>query len=128
LDLILQRFESQSLIWEAHERTTPPSDLEDLKMRMRPSRRSRLLLLLAFLCVGIYACDYLSVRYRIAKNREPFGVVKIQRYYAVRQKDGKTEFLFLEPETQQCVHSLFPHLGCNPCWYVKRRKVKRIDM
>jgi hypothetical protein len=106
----------------------PPSAREDLKGKMRPSRRRRRWLLPVLLCGGVYACDYLSVRYRIAKNHEPFGVVKIQRYYAVRLKDGKTEFLFQEPEAQRCVHSLFPHFGCNPCWYVERRKVKRTDM
>jgi hypothetical protein len=107
----------------------PPSALEGLKRKMSPSRRRRLwLLLLVLLCVGVYVCDYLSVRYRILKNRDPFGVVKIQRYYAVRLKDGKTEFVFQEPETQGCVHSLFPHFGYSPCWYVKRRNVKRIDI
>ncbi|HVN81464.1 MAG TPA: hypothetical protein VMW38_20915 [Terriglobia bacterium] len=96
---------------------------------MGASRRrwSRLSLFL-FLCVGFYICDYLSVRFRIPKNRDPLGVVKIRRYYAIRLKDGKTEYAFQEPETQVCVNSLLPHMGYNPCWYVKRNNVKRIDM
>lgn len=77
--------------------------------------------------VLLYAGDYLSVRYRIP-NREPLGVVQIQRYYAVRQKDRKTEYYFLDPETRQCVHSLFPQLGFSPCWYVSRKTKQEIDM
>jgi hypothetical protein len=87
----------------------------------------RVLLFAAMALLMVYAGDYLSVRYRIP-NREPLGTVKIQRYYAVRQKDRKIEYYFLDPENQQCVHSLFPHFGGNPCWYVSRHTKKEIDM
>ncbi|HZO99820.1 MAG TPA: hypothetical protein VFD30_05985 [Terriglobia bacterium] len=83
-----------------------------------------ILLLLAI----FYAGDYASVRWPILKRRNPFGVVKIQRYYAVMKKDGKPDFYFDQPENQTCVHSLFPHLGYVPCWYLNRRRVQRIDM
>ena len=76
----------------------------------------------------LYLGDYLSLRYRVPKSRSQFGVVKIQRYYAVGLKSGKTEFMFLAPQNQVCVHSLFPHFGDSPCWYLSRRKVKRIDI
>jgi hypothetical protein len=87
----------------------------------------RVLLFTAMSLVILYAADYLSLRYRIP-NREPLSTVKIQRYYAVTQKDRKVEYYFLDPENQQCVHSLFPHLGSNPCWYVSRHTKKEIDM
>ena len=86
-----------------------------------------LILAVLSLCI-LYVGDDLSVRYRIPKTRSQFGVVKIQRYYAVGLKSGKTEFMFLPAENQVCVHSLFPHLGYSPCWYLSRRNVKRIDM
>jgi hypothetical protein len=89
-------------------------------------RRILFITLLALLI--LYLGDYLSVRYRIPKTRNPFGTVKIQRYYAVGLKNRKTEFMFLEPENQVCVHSLFPHFGYSPCWYLSRKKVKRIDL
>ena len=76
----------------------------------------------------LYAGDYLSLRYRIPKGRAQFGVVKIQSYYAVGLKSGKTEFMFLGPKNQTCVHSLFPHFGDIPCWYLTRKSVQRIDM
>ena len=37
-------------------------------------------------------------------------------------------FIFDEPESRTCVHSLFPHLGQPPCWYAERRNVKRTDL
>jgi hypothetical protein len=55
-------------------------------------------------------------------------VVIIQSYYAVGLKSGKTEFMFLGPKNQACVHSLFPHFGDSPCWYLNRKKVQRINM
>ena len=85
-----------------------------------------------FVCIlalaVLYAGDYLSLRYQIPKGRAQFGVVKIQSYYAVWLKSGKTEFMFLGPKNQTCVHSLFPHFGDSPCWYLNRKKVQRINM
>ena len=76
----------------------------------------------------VYAGDYLSVRYRIPKGRDPFSSVTIQPYYAIHEKNGKTEYDFAQPENQVCVRSLFPHFGYSPCWYVKRHTDKRIDI
>ena len=76
----------------------------------------------------LYIADYVSVRYRMAKNRSPFGVVTVQRYYAVPQKNRKTEFYFDQPETLPCTHSLFPHFGYSPCWYLNRKKVSRVNV
>lgn len=76
----------------------------------------------------LYACDYFSVRFRIPAGREPLGTVQIRRYYAIPLKNGKTEFTSAGSETQACVHSLFPHLGRNPCWYLNRNKRKTIKM
>jgi hypothetical protein len=73
------------------------------------------------LCV-LYGGDYLTAR------RGPLGSVKVEHYYAIPQKDGKTEFAFLEPHSQACVPSLMPHLGYDPCWYVNRHRRKRIEV
>jgi hypothetical protein len=75
----------------------------------RLSRRV-LVVILFSLCI-VYVCDYVSLRYRIPNHRDPFGSVKIQAYYAVPRKDGRTEFLLDEPRTEQCLHSLFPILA-----------------
>jgi hypothetical protein len=80
------------------------------------------------LFVLIYTCDFLLLRYRITTNHGPFGTVTVRPYYAVPQKNHKTEFLFDEPQDQTCVHSLFPHLGDQPCWYLSTHKDQRIDI
>jgi hypothetical protein len=76
----------------------------------------------------VYAADYLVVRYRVAKKRNAFGVVQVDRYYAIHKKGGKIEFNYDGTETQTCVHSVFPHLGYSPCWYAAGRTEKRIEM
>ena len=75
-----------------------------------------------------YAGDYLSVRYKIPKGRDPFSTVTIQPYYVIHEKSGKTEYDFADPQNQVCVRSLFPHFGYTPCWYLNRHTEKRIDI
>jgi hypothetical protein len=75
-----------------------------------------------------YGADYVLFRYRVAKDRQPFGQITVTRYYAVEQKSGKTQFIFQPPEAQTCVHSLFPRAGCVPCWYLQRHTEERTDI
>jgi hypothetical protein len=79
------------------------------------------------LCI-FYAADYLSVRFRIPPGRETMGTVSVQTTYAVKQKDGKTEYYFSPPEDRPCVNSIFPHMGYPPCWYLRRRSKQEIKM
>jgi hypothetical protein len=74
----------------------------------------------------VYAGDDLALRFRIP-NREPFGSVTVQRYYALHKSKDKTSFMFADPEAQTCVHSLLPHSGYPPCWYLSRHAEQRID-
>jgi hypothetical protein len=76
----------------------------------------------------LYLIDYAILRYRIATNRNAYGTVTVKPYYAVPRKDHKTEFLFGDPQDQTCVHSLFPHFGDSPCWYLSRHTQPRVDM
>lgn len=87
----------------------------------------RVLIAAALLICLVYAGDYLSVRFRIAKGNA-FAAVQVQRYYSVMKKDGKPDFYFDQPQNQTCVRSLFPHLGYTPCWYLSRHKTQRIDV
>ena len=75
-------------------------------------------------CALLYVGDYAAVRLR----RNPTGTVQVQPFYAVPLKDGKTEFMFLDPQNEVCVRSLFPHLGHRPCWYVSRHRNQEIKV
>jgi hypothetical protein len=88
----------------------------------------RLVIALLVLLVVVYAGEDLSVRYRIPKDREPFGAVEVQRYFAVHLKSGKTEINYDKSENEVCTNSIFPHLGFNPCWYVRQHTRKMIDI
>jgi len=89
--------------------------------------KTALIAVLAF-CALLYAGDYAVVRCPIPRSRNPLATVEVQPYYAVPLKDGKTEFMFLNSENQVCVRSLFPHLGHNPCWYVRRHRNKATNL
>ena len=77
----------------------------------------------------VYAGDYGLVRYRAAQtSTSPFKTTGFRPTYAVPRKDGKDEFDFGDPETEVCVHSLFPHFGYSPCWYAKKQLDKPIPI
>jgi hypothetical protein len=81
----------------------------------------------AALLLLAYLADYASLVYRIPGGREQFGSVQVQKLLAVPQKDRKTEFIADPPEPRQCVHSLFPQLGLEPCWYLARHANQQIN-
>ncbi len=82
---------------------------------------------LALLLIVIYSGDYVVLRYRI-KSGHGFDTRSIQPTYAIPHKDGRQEFVFGDAVTVPCVHSLFPHYGDKPCWYVDRTSSKAIQM
>jgi hypothetical protein len=97
------------------------------------SIRKRTFLGSAVLLVAIYAGDDLYVRLKMAapKADDPFETVTYPRVLAIPRKDGKTDYEIdaLQPEqTEVCVHSLFPHAGHNPCWFVKRHAQRIVPM
>jgi hypothetical protein len=65
----------------------------------------------------------------VLRMRMPAGLdtIPVQPYYAIPQKDGKTEFVLADPATRTCTRSLFPQLGYNPCWYVRRHLQLQIN-
>jgi hypothetical protein len=85
--------------------------------------RRKAFFMVLFLCV-LYLGDALAFWLPIPPGRQQYGVVQIQRYYAMPLKGGKTEYGSDGTETQTCVHSLFPHQGLPPCWYASRKTVR----
>ena len=76
----------------------------------------------------VYGGDYLVFRVRAAAGGNPFGSVTVRHYYAVQEKNGRTQFLFDPPSPQTCVRALFSHSGFQPCWYTERHPEQRTDI
>ena len=93
----------------------------------------RVLIAVALVLGLVYGIDSLSVRIRSMhpKPADPFESIKALRVLAIPEKNGKTSYEVdaQNPEqTVTCVHSLFPHSGYSPCWYVKPRINQPIPM
>jgi hypothetical protein len=100
-----------------------------------PNLRTRLRrILVAAILTGLgsaalaYGLDFTVFNIRAATNRNPYGSVTVNHYYAVLQKNGKTQFIFDPPQAQTCVNALFPHQGSLPCWYLSRHPDQRTDI
>jgi hypothetical protein len=93
-------------------------------------RRIFLGTLLAMLGTAVLAfgADFAVFRARVAGNRNPYGSVVVNHFYAVAQKNGKTQFIFDPPAPQTCVNALFPHSGMQPCWYLRRHPDQRTNI
>jgi hypothetical protein len=93
----------------------------------------RLILCVAGCLALVYAADSLYVRVRMMHPMpaDPFESLQSLRVLAIPEKNGKTEYE-VDPQnpdqTVTCVHSLFPHSGYSPCWYVKPRINQPIPM
>jgi hypothetical protein len=88
----------------------------------------RIGLVLIILAALVYAGDYAAVRIPIPRSRTVYSTVTVRPYLAVGLKSGKSDLYFLDPRKETCVNSLFPHLGHNPCWYVRKHARQRIAM
>jgi hypothetical protein len=75
-----------------------------------------------------FGADFTAFHIRLALNRNPYGSVIVNHYYAVLQKNGKTQFIFDPPQPETCVNALFPHSGSPPCWYLSRHPDQRTDI
>jgi hypothetical protein len=72
--------------------------------------------------IAIYICDYAVARVR------PQGSVDVQIMWAIKQKDNRIDYELGDTETRPCVHSLLPHMGSSPCWYLTRHKNQTITV
>jgi hypothetical protein len=75
---------------------------------------------LFILCGG----DYLMLRYRMAQHGVDGATSSVTIFYAAPIKGGKFSVFYDQPQTQTCVHSIFPWLGYEPCWYLKRHVIR----
>jgi hypothetical protein len=93
----------------------------------------RILYALILLLALAYGYDYASVRRRMSAQKpgDPFDVVTYPHLLAIPQKGNKIDYELdaqSPMESESCVHSLFPHYGYTPCWYVVRRSKSPTQM
>jgi hypothetical protein len=85
-----------------------------------------LLIAVGVVLLALYAGDYLTVRYRMARARPGEPLEEVTFYYATLLKNGRVQVFYDQPQTEVCVHALFPQLGYRPCWYSHQHNVRRI--
>jgi hypothetical protein len=88
--------------------------------------------LILFFAVA-YGYDFASVRSRMSAKKpgDPFDVVTYPHLLAIPQKGNKVDYELdaqSPMETESCVHSLFPHYGYTPCWYILRKSKSPTQM
>jgi hypothetical protein len=81
------------------------------------------LITLCSLFIALYVGDYLVLRYRIAVHGADSVTSTVPTFYAAPLKGGKFDVYYDSPQTQTCVRSIFPWLGYEPCWYLKRHTI-----
>ncbi len=93
-------------------------------------RRIFLGTLLTILAVALLAfgVDFTVFRIRAATNHNAYGTVTVNHYYAILQKNGKTQLIFDPPQAETCVNALFPHSGMQPCWYLSKHPDQRTNI
>ena len=76
----------------------------------------------------VYTGDFALLRYRILRKLAPYDTVTVRYYYQVQEKNNRTEYAFASAQPQNCVKSLFPHQGLEPCWYTRRHSDRPIKI
>ena len=91
----------------------------------------RLLRILAWWFLGLvalvalfYVCEDAFLRYRVAHGGSAQVFENLTIYEAGAVKGGKLEYYFDQPQSETCVHAVFPHLGDPPCWYARKHSIR----
>lgn len=63
------------------------------------------------------------------KGDDGIGSVEVQHRFEVKLKNRRIEQRTEKPHDEECVQSLFPHNGDDPCWYMAKhaQDVEEID-
>jgi hypothetical protein len=73
----------------------------------------------------LYGGDFLLAE---IQGNKGLGSVDVRIMWAIRQKNGRIDYELGDTETRPCVHTLFPHSGYAPCWYLTRQKYLTITV
>ena len=71
-----------------------------------------------------YLGDSLYIRHKVAGSNSAAALGNVRFYYATKLKNGKLNIYQDSPQTEVCVHALFPHYGYKPCWFASRNTVR----
>jgi hypothetical protein len=83
-----------------------------------------LLLLLAL----VYVADYAWLQVRASRNESSaYDSVQVEVVEQIPQKGNKAEYVPEDPQAQTCVRSIFPHMGDQPCWYLRRHAQQQVN-
>jgi hypothetical protein len=87
----------------------------------------RTLIIVVIVGAILYGADFLSLRLGIPA-RPAEGNVTVHTYYAVKLKNGKTEYDYYGDNDVSCTNSVFPQYGLKPCWYASRHTEEQIKI
>jgi hypothetical protein len=87
----------------------------------------RVLAVLVGVGLLLYAADFVSLHVGIPR-REKLGSVTVHTLYAVKLKNGRTEYDDGGDQVVSCSNSLFPQMSVSPCWYVTRHPTQQITI
>ena len=85
----------------------------------------RAALIVAGALVVLYLADYALLRHKMTNPDQTVAYGTITSFYGTATKGGKMEIFTDQPQTETCVHSLFPHAGYRACWYISKGGVKQ---
>ncbi len=81
---------------------------------------------LAIALAVAYAGDYFLIRRKMENQQNDKAFGNVQFFNATALKNDKVQIFFDQPQTETCLHSLFPHFGYRPCWYASREDIRMI--
>jgi hypothetical protein len=74
-----------------------------------------------------YGGDWVLWRIRISRS-SGYGSVSVRQYYAINEKNSRTEYVYGSTQEQNCVNSLFGHQDLLPCWYLRRHPDRQVKI
>ena len=109
------------------DKANRPSPGPPRRVNLAPAHFGRFLrkVFVALIIAGalIYLADSLDFRVR----KDAIGQATLRTYYAIGQKNGKTELAYQDPQQVSCANALFPHAGLSACWWLRRHPERRVD-
>lgn len=76
----------------------------------------------------VYSADYLILSVRLARNISPYSTITVREYYAVQEKNSRTEYIYKGTDAITCVNALFPRKSYSPCWWARKHADKAVTI